>query len=109
MLHAPLPAALVESLGPEGAWDGLADPLDEGLAQKRWTSPAPVDPGLVPAAFGHGRDASVLLERRSAWEAFAELTKCCKEARRERRTGTGQGAEDLVVGQLGADGSDLDV
>src|SRR5687768_14996544 len=80
MLHAAGTAALVESLGPEGAWDGLAHPLDKGLAQECRTTPAPMDPRLVSAAFGHGRYARVLLERCGIGEAVAALTEGHEQA-----------------------------
>jgi hypothetical protein len=38
MTHAASATRLVEGLCPEGAWNGLADPFDECLAQKRRTS-----------------------------------------------------------------------
>jgi len=89
VLHAPFTAALVESLGPEGAWDRLAHPFDEGLAQKRRTTLAPMDPRLVSAAFGDGCDTRVLLERCGIGEAFAALTEGHEQARGQRRASTG--------------------
>src|SRR5262245_26762576 len=59
---AAFAVALVEGLGPEGARNGLSDPLDEGLALEGWTRKAPVDPALVATAFGDGGDADVLLQ-----------------------------------------------
>jgi hypothetical protein len=56
MGHAAGFAGLVEGLGPERPRDGLADPLDEGLAQEGGAGATPVDPGLVAAAFGDGSD-----------------------------------------------------
>jgi hypothetical protein len=41
---AALAVALVEGFGPEGAWDGLAYPLDEGLALEGGAGETPVDP-----------------------------------------------------------------
>jgi hypothetical protein len=42
-----LAVAFIEGLGPEGTRDGLANPLDEGLALKGWAGEAPVDPVLA--------------------------------------------------------------
>jgi hypothetical protein len=60
---------------------GLADPLDEGLAQEARAGPAPADAGLVPVAFGDRGDASVLLQRGGVWEALAALTKGHEQSR----------------------------
>jgi hypothetical protein len=54
VLHAASLARVVEGARPEGARDGLPDPLDEGLAKEGWALIAPVDGGLVAAAFGSG-------------------------------------------------------
>ena len=43
----------VIGLGPGTLGDGLAGPLDEGLAEELGRVPAPVDPELPAAAFGH--------------------------------------------------------
>jgi hypothetical protein len=66
VLHAASLAAAVEGVGPEGARNGLPDPFDEGLAEEGWTLIAPVDGGLVAAAFGDRGDAGVLLDRRAS-------------------------------------------
>ena len=60
MRAAAFAVALVEGFGPERARDGLAHPLDEGLALEGGAREAPVDPALVAAALGDGRDAYVL-------------------------------------------------
>jgi hypothetical protein len=52
VLHATSSAAGVEGVGPEGARDGLANPLDEGLAEEGGAPIAPVYRGLVAAALG---------------------------------------------------------
>ena len=60
--EAPLARlAVVEGAGPERVRDGAGDPLDERLAQERRARPAPVDPVLVAAALGDGRDAGISL------------------------------------------------
>src|SRR4051794_3135673 len=59
--HAASSTALLECLRPEGARDGLAHPLDEGLAQEGRAGLAPMGPGLVATSFSDRRDAGVLL------------------------------------------------
>ena len=65
---ATFTVALVEGLGPEGARDGLTHPFDEGLALKGGAREAPVDPALIAATLGDGRDTHVLLQGGSVWE-----------------------------------------
>jgi hypothetical protein len=87
VLHAASAAALVEGVGSEGARDGLPDPFNEGLSEESGAPIAPVDGGLVAAAFGDGSDARVLLERGGVWEALAVLTEGNEEARCEGSAG----------------------
>ena len=102
VVHAASLAPGVEGVGPEGARDGLPDPLDEGLSEEGGALIAPVDPGLVAAAFGDGGDAGVLLERGGVWEALAALAEGHEQARGKGGASARQGAEESVVGQLGA-------
>src|SRR5437879_50537 len=44
-------------LCPEGMPGGFRSPLDKRVAQERWTLEAPVDPGLLAAAFRDRRNA----------------------------------------------------
>ena len=81
LAHAARATAFVECLCPEGSRDGLSDPFDEGLAQKRGAGPAPMHPGLVAAAFGDGRDAGVLLKCGGVREALAALTESNEQTR----------------------------
>jgi hypothetical protein len=104
-----LAVAFIEGLGPEGTRDGLANPLDEGLALKGWAGEAPVDPALVAAALGDWGDADVLLEGSSVWEPFSALTESNQQARSECGPSTGERVEELEVGELGAERSDLGV
>ena len=53
---------LVVGAGPEGMPRGFSRPFDERLSQELWALETPVDPGLVTAPFGHGGNASVLLQ-----------------------------------------------
>jgi hypothetical protein len=93
--------AVVEGFGPEGAGDGLADPLDEGLAQEGGAGPAPVDPGLVAAALGDRGDADVALERLGGGEALARLAEGRQQAGGKDGPSARQCAEERVVGQPG--------
>jgi hypothetical protein len=47
---------------PEGMADGFAGPFHEGLSEELRALEAPVDPTRVPAPFGDGRNARILLE-----------------------------------------------
>jgi hypothetical protein len=105
--HAASLASGVEGAGPEGARDGLAHPFDEGLAEEGGTLIAPVDEGLVAAAFGDGGDAGVLLDRGGVWEALTALAEGDEEACSEGSTSARQGTEEGVVGQLGGEFGDL--
>ena len=107
VLHAARFAPGVECVGPEGARDGLSDPFDEGLAEEGGAPIAPVDGGLVAAAFGDGSDAGVLLERGGVWEALAALAKGDEEAWGERCSGAREGAKERVVGQSRSELADL--
>src|SRR5438132_316253 len=49
-------------LCPEGMPCGFRRPLYKRLAQELWTLEAPVDPGLLAAAFRHGRNARLFWE-----------------------------------------------
>jgi hypothetical protein len=100
VLHAASLAACVEGVGPEGARDGLPNPLDEGLSEEGGALIAPVDGGLVAAAFGDGGDAGVLLERGGIWEALTALAEGDEEAWGKGGASARQGAEESVVGQL---------
>ena len=89
--------------------DGLARPFDEGLAQERRALPAPVHPALLAAALGNRRDAGVLLQFISAFEAVTLLAKRSQQARRQMRTCTGQAVKQVEVGQRPCDCRDLPV
>jgi hypothetical protein len=104
---ATFAVALVEGLSPEGARDSLAHPFDESLALEGWAREAPVDPALVAAALGDGSDADVLLQGRRVREALSSFTEGHQQTRSQSGTGTGERVEELVVGELGAERSDL--
>jgi hypothetical protein len=88
---------------------GLRDPLDEGLSQELGARVAPVDPRFLAAALGDGRDAGELLERGGVGKALAPFAERHEEARGERRTCARERREELVVGQLRRQVSDLGV
>lgn len=104
---ATLAVALVEGFGPEGARDGLADPLDEGLALEGRAVETPVDPALVATTLGNGRDADVLLEACCVGESLASFTEGNEQARSQSGTDTGEGVKELVVGKPGGERGDL--
>jgi hypothetical protein len=66
-------------------------------------------PALVAAALGDWGDADVLLEGSSVWEPFSALTEGNQQARSECGPSTGERVEELKVGELGAERSDLGV
>src|SRR4051812_15630974 len=92
-------ARFVEGFCPEGARDGLADPLDEGLTQEGWAGVAPVHPAFVAAALGDGRDTGILLQGCGVGKALASFTEGNEEPRSKSRHSAGQRGEELVVGQ----------
>src|SRR5512140_1454251 len=91
--------AFVESLGPERVGDGLAGPLDEGLAEESGGDEAPVRPGLVAAAFDDRRDTGALLHRSGVGKTVTVLAEGGEKSRCQGSAGTGQRGEDLEVGQ----------
>ena len=53
---------LVIELCPEGVPDRCSGPLHERWSEELWTLEAPVDPGLLPAAFGDRYHTRLLLQ-----------------------------------------------
>jgi len=100
---AAFAVALVEGFGPEGARDGLAYPLDEGLALEGGAGETPVDPALVAAALGDRGDTDVLLQGGSVWKPLASFTEGDEQARSEGGTGARESVKELVVGELGGE------
>ena len=74
----------------------------------------PVHPGLVAAAFGHGRETGILLERGDVWEALAPFTEGEPVTREHRRLHREeheevvleQGRNDRTLGELQADSNE---
>jgi hypothetical protein len=88
---AAFAVALVEGFGPEGARDGLAHPLDEGLALEGGACEAPVHPALVATALSDGGDADVLLQGGSVGNRSRRSPKAT--SRRGARAGPAPGRE----------------
>ena len=61
---------LVVHLRPEGMPDRLRRPCDERLPEALWTLEAPMDPGLLAAAFCDRRNARIFLEFVGGGKAF---------------------------------------
>jgi hypothetical protein len=53
---------LVVNTCPEGMANGFGGPFYERLSQEGGALPAPMDPGIIAAAFCHRRDTSILLQ-----------------------------------------------
>src|SRR6185369_12484790 len=64
-------------------------------------------PGLVATSFSDWRNAGVLLKGGGIGEALTALTEGHEEPWRERRASARQRTEEVVVGQRGAEPSDL--
>jgi hypothetical protein len=100
---ALLALLLIRDLGPEGMSDGCRRPRDTRLAQARWTREAPVDPGLLAAAFRHRCNARLLLEVGGGGQAFALFAAGDAEAGRKHGPSPWQGVQQREVGMgLGA-------
>jgi hypothetical protein len=106
VLHTARLAARVEGVGPEGARDGLPDPLDEGLAEKGRALIAPWPEDLLPLRLVMGATSAY------CWTEAASG----KRSRRSPKTraGAGQGLRQRpavrgrgIVGQLGGELADL--
>jgi hypothetical protein len=66
----------IERAGPEGVADGLAGPLDEGLAQELGAAKSAMHPAFVAAALGNGRDTGVFLQVVRVGVALPLFTEC---------------------------------
>jgi hypothetical protein len=103
------PVTIIEGARPERAGNGLGAPLDEGLAEEFGAGPAPVNPMLVAAALGEGRNAREHLQGSGVGEAFAAFAEGGRESRGEDGACTGEGGEELVVGERPTEARDLGV
>src|SRR5215475_4107516 len=79
---------------PEDAFLGI---FMEALAMEIGTEVAPMNVAPAAALFGHGCDASVVLQVDGGFKALALRTHSCQQARSQHRAGTGEAGEDLVV------------
>ena len=68
-------------LGPEGMPGGFRRPLSKRVSQERRTLEAPVDPGLLAAAFCHWRNPSLFLAFLGRSVAVPLFAKGHEEAR----------------------------
>lgn len=98
--------ALVKGFCPEGPGDGLADPLDEALAEEGGADEAPMHPALLAAAFGDRGDAGILLHRSRVGEALSVLSEGCEQTRGQSGASAGELLEDGGIGEFGARGLD---
>lgn len=89
--------------------DGTGGPFDEGLADEFGAGPSPVDPVLVSAAFGDGRNAGVLLKCSGVDEAIALLAESGKQPGSKDWAGAGEMSEEMKVWQEGAASGDVGV
>ena len=89
---------LVVELGPEGMPDRFRRPLYKRLAEERWTLEAPVDPGLLPAAFGDRGNTRIFLQFGSGSIACALFAKGNEKAGGEDRPRAWEGLEEGEVG-----------
>jgi hypothetical protein len=91
---------LVVDLGPEGMPCGFSSPLHKRWAQELRTLEAPVDPGLLAAAFRHWRNPRIFLEVLGRSVALSLFTKGYEEARGKDRPGAWQGVKQREVGMV---------
>ena len=84
---------LIIDLCPEGMPCGFRSPLDKRLAQELWTLEAPVDPGLLAAAFRDRRNARIFLEFVGGGKAFPLFAEGDEEAGSKNGPSTWQGVK----------------
>ena len=91
---------LIIDLCPEGMPGGFRRPLDKRLAQELWTLEAPVDPGLLAAAFRHRRNARICLECVGGGKAFPLFAEGDEEAGSKNGPSPWQGIKQREVGMV---------
>jgi hypothetical protein len=106
LLRCPLLALLlVIDLCPAGRPDRCGGPLHARVAQELGTLETPGHPGVLPAAFRHGRDAGLCLQGSGGRLPFPLRSAGAQAAGRQdgARAGQGlqQGASGLPLGVLG--------
>lgn len=87
----------IERAGPEGMADGLASPFDESLAQEFGAAKPAMDPALVTATFGNGRDAGVFLQVLGVGVTGALFAEPSQESGGVDGAGTREIGEDCKV------------
>jgi hypothetical protein len=83
---------------PERMTGGFVGPFHEGLTKELRALEPPVDPTRVPAAFGDGRNARILLELSGGGIAVALFAKSDEETRGEDRAGAWERTKEGEVG-----------
>jgi hypothetical protein len=91
---------LIIDLCPEGMPGGFRSPLDKRLSQELWTLEAPVDPGLLAAAFRDRRNARIFLEFVGGGKAFPLFAKGDEEAGGKNSPSPWQGVKQREVGMV---------
>ena len=91
---------LIIDLCPEGMPGGFRRPLDKRLSQELWTLEAPVDPGLLAAAFRHRRHARIFLEFVGGGKAFPLFAEGDEEAGSKHGPRPWQGVKQREVGMV---------
>jgi hypothetical protein len=91
---------LLIDLCPEGMPGGFRSPLDKRLSQELWTLEAPVDPGLLAAAFRDRRDARIFLECVGGGQAFPWFAEGDEEAGSTNGPSTWHGVKHREVGMV---------
>src|SRR5262245_20765556 len=96
---------LVIDLCPEGVADGFSGPLHKCVSEERRTLQAPMDPGLLAAAFRDRRDACIFLQFGSGRIAFTLFAEGDQQPGGEDRASAGECLKQwkvrMVLGMLG--------
>ena len=79
---------------------GFRRPLYKRLAQELWTLEAPVDPGLLAAAFRNRRNARIFLEFVGGGKAFPLFAEGDEEAGSKNGPSPWQGIKQREVGMV---------
>jgi hypothetical protein len=89
---------LILDLCPEGMSGRFRCPLDKRLSQELWTLEAPVDTGLLAAAFRHRCNARIFLEFLGGGKAFPLFAEGDEEAGSKHGPSPWQGVKQREVG-----------
>src|SRR5438128_11133247 len=91
---------LIIDLCPEGMPCGFRSPLDKRLSQELWALEAPVDPGLLAAAFRDRRNARIFLEFVGGGKAVPLFAEGDEEAGGKNSPSPWQGVKQREVGMV---------